>query len=55
VNAEEPTGAPSRRTRSWLVAGVVVAVIASLGALGLTIHNTTRLDDRVQDYVASRW
>jgi hypothetical protein len=47
---EAPTRQRSRRLLFLLVS---VALLTGLGALGLSIYNTARFDDRVQAYVHS--
>jgi hypothetical protein len=48
-----PTPDPLRPRRRLLWSAVIVALVAGLGALGLSIYNTIRFDDRVNDYVQS--
>ena len=39
--------------RRLAVVAISVALVAGLGALGLSIYNTARFDDRVHDYIAA--
>jgi hypothetical protein len=41
------------RGSAWRSVVVVVALVAGLGALGLSVFNTVRFDDRVHDFVSA--
>ena len=50
----QPGQPPSRQNFGRLMFGVLLVTLAAgLGALGLSIYNTARFDDRVQAYVRS--
>jgi hypothetical protein len=50
---DETTAAGAPRSRRLIWTAVTVALLAGLGALGLSLYNTARLDDRVHDYVVA--
>jgi hypothetical protein len=54
VAEEETTSTTTpRRTSRLAIAAIAVALIAGLGALGLSVYNTTRFNDRVADYIGA--
>jgi hypothetical protein len=51
MNETEQTVQARSPRRRLMWAAISVALVAALGALGLSIYNTARFDDRVQDYI----
>jgi hypothetical protein len=50
---ETPQTTTERPRRRLMWSAVIVALVAGLGALGLSIYNTARFDERVKDYVTA--